>query len=133
MVAPDHRLARRQRLRLRLAELDGVELALQPPNCPTRQLLDEALQVAGARPCVVTEFSSLPALKLLVRRSRLAAVASPLALTDSDGGVQVPIEGPTLLRVPGFISREGPHDPLAAAFREAVRDAAETTVPAATS
>lgn len=129
MVAPDHPLAGRRRLRM--AELNGLEMALQPPTCTTRQLLDEALRAAGARPCVVMELSSLPALKSLVRRSRLAAMASPLALTDRDGVVQVPIDGPSLLRVPGFVSREGPHDPLAAAFREAVRDAVETTVPAA--
>lgn len=126
MVAPDHPLANRRRLRV--AELHGIDMALQPASCTTRQLLNEALKAAGAQPYVVTELSSLPALKALVRRSGVAAVASPLMIADSDGLVQIPIEGPTVLRVPGFVSREQPPDYLAAAFRESVREAVDVTI-----
>src|SRR5690606_32009487 len=66
IVAPDHPLAKRKRLRM--AELHHESLVLLPPGFSTRRLLDECLNAAGAKPNIIAEMTTIPAMLGLVVR-----------------------------------------------------------------
>ncbi|MFG1497836.1 LysR substrate-binding domain-containing protein [Saccharospirillum sp. HFRX-1] len=101
IVAPDHALAKRKRLRM--VELNGLPLALLTPNFSTRQLLDECFMAAGAKPQVVAEMNAISPMVELVRRTGLASIVSANALAGEPGLVAVALENPTPVRTPGLL------------------------------
>lgn len=101
IVAPNHPLAGRKRLRM--VELNGVSLALLTPNFSTRQLLDECFMAAGAKPLVVAELNAISPMVELVRRTGLASIISAQALAGEPGLVAVALESPTPVRTPGLL------------------------------
>lgn len=102
VVAPDHPLAGRKRIRM--AELHGQRLVLATQHTMTRGIIDRALQAAGAEPVVVAEIDSVAAMLGLVRRAGIGAIVSRLAAADAEAVQVIALESPTPLRAPGILT-----------------------------
>jgi LysR family cyn operon transcriptional activator len=107
--------------KLRMADLHGQELVMQPKTCTTRAILDIAFKQAGCEPNIAVEMDSLEGIKALVQKSRIAALTSRLALKSTDDIVAIPVEGPTPIRVPGLIKRASNVSMEVSAFSDMMR------------
>lgn len=126
VVGETHPLAGRRRVRV--AELHRRELVLPPRKFTTRQQIDEAFKAAGAEPFVVIEMVSLAAILALVEQTPLAAIVSRSAWRGRDGLRAIPLEAPTMTRMPGLIWLEDqPRPPAVAAFASIVRGVAKSS------
>ena len=126
VVGERHAFARRRRVRM--AELHGRELVLPPRKFTTRQQIDKAFKTAGAQPFVVIEMVSLAAILALVEQTALAAIVSRSAWRGRDGLHAIPLEAPTMTRMPGLIWVDSqPRAPAAAAFASIVRSVAKSS------
>ncbi|CAM3861876.1 LysR substrate-binding domain-containing protein [Bordetella tumulicola] len=126
VVGERHAFARRRRVRM--AELHRRELVLPPRKFTTRQQIDEAFTAVGAQPFVVIEMVSLAAILALVEQTALAAIVSRSAWRGRDGLYAIPLEAPTMTRMPGLIWVDGqPRAPAVAAFASIVRGVAKSS------
>lgn len=105
VVAADHPLARRRRVRM--VELHGQRMVLLPREFSTRQLLDEAFEAAGAEPAVIAELNSIAPMIELIRRTGLAGIIAETAVTRTPDLAIVPLEDPTPRRSPGLLWKKG--------------------------
>lgn len=106
IVASDHSLARRKRVRM--AELDRLRMTLLPAYFSTRKLLDEAFLAAEAQPIVVVELNTVAAMIELVSRTDLAAIVSERIIPSHHKKlVVIPLETPTPMRTPGLLWKRG--------------------------
>jgi LysR family cyn operon transcriptional activator len=102
IVAKAHPLASRKRVRM--SELHRQELVLSTKDSATRQMLNNRFQSVGAEPIVVAEMNSVSGMLALVRRARVGAIASRLAIGDDDDDLKViPLDSPRPLRTPGLL------------------------------
>jgi LysR family cyn operon transcriptional activator len=102
VVSTRHPLAKRKRLRV--AELHRESLVLLPPGFSTRRLLDECFDAAGAKPNIVAEMNTIPAMLGLLVREHVGMIASPSAVMEHDKPLRViPLEGPTPIRTHGLL------------------------------
>lgn len=82
VVAPDHRLAGQESVRL--AELAPEPFALAPPGSPIRRAVEEAAAARGLRIQIAFETSEQSLVRALVSR-RLAVSAVPRSLAEEPG------------------------------------------------
>ncbi|HBP28118.1 MAG: LysR substrate-binding domain-containing protein [Advenella sp.] len=102
VVAKTHPLAKRKRLRI--AELHRESLVLLPSSFSTRRLLDECFNAAGAKPNIIAEMNTIPAMLGLVMRDHVGFIAAPSAVTEHNKPLRViPLEGPTPIRTHGLL------------------------------
>jgi LysR family transcriptional regulator, cyn operon transcriptional activator len=101
VVSKGHPFASRKNIRL--AELHRHELVLSSKESATRQMLDDRFKSAGAAPIVVAEMNSVSGMISLVRRTKIGAVVSQLATTETDDLCVVAIDNPKPLRTPGLL------------------------------
>lgn len=126
VVGKRHAFVRRRRVRM--AELHRRELVLPPRKFTTRQQIDEAFKAVGAQPFVAIEMVSLSAILALVEQTALATIVSRSTLRDRDGLHAIPLEAPTMMRVPGLIWVDGRSlTPAVAAFASIVRGVAKSS------
>lgn len=133
VVARDHPLARRKRVRM--VELHRLPMALLPSSFATRQMLDECFRSCGAEPQVVAEINTLAPMVELVAKTQLASIVAANAVPAHSGLVIVRLESPTPVRTPGMLwsplAREAaPTRAFSAivrklAFRSSLRDVAQ--------
>jgi len=107
IVSSRHRLARRKLLKLR--ELDGEPLVLQPTTFYPRQLFDEKAREVGVRPQVAVELNSMEGILGTIRSCGGASVLPGQVLAKKEAGLRViPITEPRLRRTVGLMwRREG--------------------------
>ena len=101
VVSRKHALAPRKRVRL--SELHRQELVLSTKDSATRQMLDYRFQSVGAEPVVVAEMNSVSGMLNLVRRSKIGAVVSQLAVAEVKDLRIIPLDSPKPLRTPGLL------------------------------
>lgn len=111
VVAADHPLARRRRVRM--VELHGLRMVLLTPQFATRKLLDECFDAAGAQPLVVAQLNSVAPMIELIRLTGLAGIITAAALSEAPGLRVIPLEDPTPVRTPGLVWRKGAEQPPA--------------------
>jgi LysR family cyn operon transcriptional activator len=102
-VSDSHAFANRKRVRL--AELHRQRLVLSTTASLTRHIVDRALHSAGAEPVVAAELDSVPGMLAIVRRTRLGAIMSRLAVEGAEDIRAVALESPTPLRAPGLLTK----------------------------
>jgi LysR family cyn operon transcriptional activator len=105
VVAAGHPFAARRRVRL--VELHKQRMVLPTGSSATRRILDGALRAVGAEPAIVVEMDPLAATIELVRRTRLGAIISRLAVPDAKDLRTIALESPTPLRTPGLLTKAG--------------------------
>ena len=106
VVAENHSLAKRRRLRLR--ELEPHPLALLSGKFCTRQLIDCAFVKAGAEPNVQLEMNTIASLLSTVRRTRFVSILPSIALCRQDLGLKaIPLTQPTPRRSVGLVCLRG--------------------------
>ena len=86
VVAADHALANRRRVRIR--DLAKHPMALLARKFCTRQLIDRALAEAGIEPEVKVEMNSVDSILSTVRRTQLVTLLPTLALCQRDTGLK---------------------------------------------
>jgi len=91
------------RKRVRMSELDRQELVLSTKDSATRQMLDNRFQSIGAEPIVVAEMNSVSGMLSLVRRTKIGAVVSQLAVGYAEDVCLIPLDNPKPLRTPGLL------------------------------
>jgi LysR family cyn operon transcriptional activator len=101
VVAPDHPLARRKRVRM--VELHRLPMVLLPASFATRQMLDECFRSCGAEPQVMAEINALAPIMGLVAKTGLAAIVAASAVLPHTGLCVVRLESPTPIRTPGML------------------------------
>lgn len=101
IVAQDHPLARRKRVRM--VELHHLQMALLPASFATRQMLDECFRACGAEPQVVAELNTLAPMMELVSKTQLASIVAANVVPAHAGLVVVRLESPTPVRTPGML------------------------------
>lgn len=121
VVAADHPLARRKRVRL--VELHRQQLVLLPREFATRTMLDECFRACGAEPLVVAEMNTLAPMIGLVARTRIGSIMAANAVTPQSGLKLVLLESPTPIRTPGILRKRGNRleDGLMRSFSSIVR------------
>jgi LysR family cyn operon transcriptional activator len=120
IVANDHPLARRKRLRM--VELNGARMTLLAPHFSTRQMLDECFAAAGARPQIVAELNAISPMIELVRRTDLCSIVAENALGNEPGVTAIPLESPTPVRTPGLLwSQQAQRSPASRFMAETIR------------
>jgi LysR family cyn operon transcriptional activator len=88
----------------------------------TRRIVDNALQSVGAEPIIVAEINSVAGMLAIVRRTRLGAIVSRLAMDGAEGITTVALESPTPTRAPGLLTRASePPTPALRTFVAIVR------------
>lgn len=123
-----HPLAKRKRVRM--VELNGVQLALLTRNFSTRQMLDECFQAAGAEPQVVAELNAISPMVELVRQTGLCSIVSDNALSSEPDLVTVALENPTPIRTPGLLWNRDRERPLATRYMaNIIRELAQARQP----
>lgn len=126
VVARDHPLARRKRMRL--VELHRLPMALLPGSFATRRMLDECFTAAGAEPQVVAEINTLAPLMSLVEKTQLAAIVSANVIPAHAGLAQIRLESPTPVRTSGMLwAPRARESTLTRAFSTIVRKLASRT------
>lgn len=101
VVSKEHRFAGRKRLRM--LELHRQELVLSNKESATRQMIDSRFQSVGAEPIVVAEMNSVAGMLSLVRRAKIGAIVSQLAVSDADDLSIIQLDSPKPLRTPGLL------------------------------
>ncbi|WP_295853372.1 LysR substrate-binding domain-containing protein [uncultured Xylophilus sp.] len=101
VVAQDHPLARRRRMRM--VELHRLPMVLLPSSFATRQMLDECFRSCGAAPRVVAEINALAPIMRLVAQTHAAAIVAANAVQPDAGLAVVRLESPTPVRTPGML------------------------------
>ena len=125
VVARDHPLARRRRVRM--VELHNVRMVLLPAQFLTRRLLDDCFEQAGARPLVVAQINSVTPMIELIRQTDLAGIITETAVSQSADLRVIPLEDPTPIRTPGMMWPKGAaRSPVLRHFAEIIRRAAGT-------
>jgi LysR family cyn operon transcriptional activator len=125
VVARDHPLARRRRVRM--VELHNVRMVLLPSQFLTRRLLDDCFEQAGARPLVVAQINSVTPMIELIRQTDLAGIITETAVSQSADLRVIPLEDPTPIRTPGMLWPKGAaRSPVLRHFAEIIRRAAGT-------
>ena len=123
VVARDHPLARRRRVRM--VELHNVRMVLLPAQFLTRRLLDDCFEQAGARPLVVAQINSVTPMIELIRQTDLAGIITETAVSQSADLRVIPLEDPTPIRTPGMLWPKGAaRSPVLRHFAEIIRRAA---------
>lgn len=114
VVAEQHRLARRRRMRL--AELDGERLVLLSPEFCTRRLVDESFREAGVAPRVPVEMNAIEGILEMVRGSGAATILPALALSNgnANGLRAVALSDPAPRRSVGLLWLRGAYRSTAA-------------------
>lgn len=106
LVVPNwHPFASRKRVRM--VELHNLPMTLLPSRFSTRQLIDEYLRSAGAKPQVIVELNSIAPMIELIRRTELAGIVGETAVADLNDLKVVPLESPTPIRTPGLLWLRG--------------------------
>ncbi|MDB5860727.1 MAG: LysR family transcriptional regulator [Ramlibacter sp.] len=125
VVAADHPLARRRRVRM--VELHALRMALLSPQFLTRKLLDDCFAAAGAKPLVVAQLNSVSPMIELIRRTDLAGIIPESAVGQREGLRVIPLEDPTPIRTPGMLWPKGAtRSPVLKHFAEIIRRTAGT-------
>jgi LysR family transcriptional regulator, cyn operon transcriptional activator len=125
VVAKDHPLARRRRVRM--VELHNVRMVLLPAQFLTRKLLDDCFEQAGAQPLVVAQINSVTPMIELIRQTDLAGIITETAVQPSADLRVIPLEDPTPIRTPGMLWPKGAaRSPVLRHFAEIIRRAAGT-------
>lgn len=101
VVSRKHPFAGRKRLRM--LELHRQELVLSNKDSATRQMIDNRFQSVGAEPIVVAEMNSVAGMLSLVRRSKVGAIVSQLAVADANDLKVIQLDSPRPLRTPGLL------------------------------
>lgn len=102
VVSETHPLAHRRRLRM--AELHQESLVMLPSGFSTRRLLDECFLAAKARPNIVAEMNTIPAMLGLIVREHVGAIAAARAIVEHNKLLRIiPLEGPTPIRTHGLL------------------------------
>jgi LysR family cyn operon transcriptional activator len=101
VVARDHALARRKRVRM--VELHRLPMVLLPESFATRKMLDECFRSCGAEPRVVAELNTLAPMVELVAKTQLASIVASNAVAAHAQVVVVRLESPTPVRTPGML------------------------------
>ena len=125
VVATDHPLARRRRVRM--VELHALRMALLSPQFLTRKLLDDCFAAAGAKPLVVAQLNSVSPMIELIRQTDLAGIIPESAVGQREGLRVIPLEDPTPIRTPGMLWHKGAtRSPVLKHFSEILRRAVGT-------
>lgn len=106
-VSPEHRFARRKRLRL--VELHRQPLVLHPETFATRVMLDECFRACGAQPLVVAEMNTIIPMLGLVERIQIGTIVSEYAVQQRSPLRAIALESPTPMRTPGIIWKRDGH------------------------
>ncbi len=101
VVSPEHRLARRKRIRL--VELHRQPMVLLTEAFATRTMLDECFRACEAEPLVVVEMNTLAPMLALVEKAQVGAIVSENALRERPGLCAIRLESPTPMRTPGIL------------------------------
>jgi LysR family transcriptional regulator, cyn operon transcriptional activator len=101
VVSRGHQLAGRKRVRM--SDLHRQELVLSNKDSATRQMIDNRFQSVGAEPIVVAEMNSVAGMLSLVRRTKVGAIVSQLALVDTNDLKIIHLDSPRPLRTPGLL------------------------------
>ncbi len=102
VVATDHPLAKRRRLRMR--DLANHPMALLAPHYCTRQLIDRAMAEAAIQPEVKVEMNSVDSILSTVKRTQLLTLLPTLALCQRDTGLKaIAVTEPTPRRSVGLL------------------------------
>lgn len=110
----NHPLA--QRKKVRMVELNGVQMCLLTQNFSTRKMLDECFQAAGAVPQVLAELNAISPMVELVRRTGLCSIVTHNAIRGEKGIVARPLESPTPVRTPGLLWNKQANRPATTRF-----------------
>ena len=86
VVAADHPLARRRRLRV--CDLANQPMALLAQRFGTRQMIDRAMAKATVQPDVKVEMNSVESILSTVKRTQLMTLLPSLALCQRDAGLK---------------------------------------------
>jgi LysR family cyn operon transcriptional activator len=120
VVSKTHPFASRRRVRM--SELHRQELVLSTKDSSTRQMLDNRFQSVGAEPIVVAEMNSVSGMLSLVRRTKIGAVVSQLAVGDTEDLRMIPLDSPKPLRTPGLLWKATrPQTAAARTFADIIR------------
>jgi LysR family cyn operon transcriptional activator len=102
VVAADHTLAKRRRLRIR--DVAKHPMALLAQKYCTRQLIDRAMSEAGVRPEVRVEMNSVDGILSTVQRTQLVTLLPTLAICQRDAGLKaIAVTEPTPRRSVGLL------------------------------
>jgi DNA-binding transcriptional LysR family regulator len=125
-VAPDHRLARRERVDFR--ELDGEAFILTPRGHNVRLAVEAMMNTFGVRPSIVHEVWGQRAAAELARRSNgIGFIDSELPeVSPGDAGAHIPIDPPQSWAINLIYPRDRPRSSVFDAFLQwlAARNAA---------
>jgi LysR family cyn operon transcriptional activator len=106
VVAAEHALAKRRRLRMR--DLRSHPLALLSPKYCTRQLIDRAFAEARVEPDVRVEMNSVASILSTIRRTGLVSLLPSLALCQRDKGlITIALTEPKPRRTIGLVWVQG--------------------------
>lgn len=105
VVADSHPWAGRKRIRM--IELHREPLVMLPSSFSTRRMLDEFFTAAGASPNIIAEMNTVSAMLGLVSRIHVGAIVASSAINESSGLRALLIEGPTPMRTPGLLFKDG--------------------------
>lgn len=128
VVAKTHPWARRKRIRM--IELHREPLVMLPSSFSTRRMLDEFFSAAGAVPNIIAEMNTVNAMFGLISRMHVGAIVAASAVDESNGLCALPLEGPTPMRTPGLLFKDGqPQSKLTRTFAAMIRKTAMASTP----
>ncbi|MGO9560306.1 MAG: LysR family transcriptional regulator [Acidimicrobiales bacterium] len=115
----DHAFASR---RVAVTDLEDQPFVAFEPGSAIRQIIDNSLRAAGVQIDVVMELRSIPSILRMVATTGHLAFVSRVSLHSEPELRAVPIEGFTISRSLGLVTRQGiPLSAPAAAFSELLR------------
>jgi LysR family transcriptional regulator, cyn operon transcriptional activator len=101
IASKKHPLAGRKRVRM--PELHRQKLVLSNKDSATRQMIGNRFQSVGAEPIVVAEMNSVAGMLSLIRRTKVGAIVSRLAVADTNDLKIIQLDSPRPLRTPGLL------------------------------
>ena len=102
-TAPDHPFARRRRIRVR--DLDGLDLVMFRDGYDLRAVTLSACEAAGVEPHLVSEGAEMAGVLSFVAAGLGAAVVPAIALPSDGSLVGIPFAAPTLSRTVALAQR----------------------------
>lgn len=119
----DHPLTQRGSIEQLAQELGGQAYVGFEAGSAIRQIIDAALRSAGVQMNVVMELRSIPAILRMVATTGYLAFVSRASLAGQNDILEIPVNGLSIERDLGVVSRTDiPLSPAAAAFAQRLRE-----------